>query len=228
LPLPPPASKSGGQARDTRTNNEPVASGAIINPRRRKPNAGGTAAARTQRVVLTRERIDGLQDLTLAQAAAAAGISPTALKRACRRLGVARWAYRRRQAESKEDRRPGPPSGRPKKGASPRGCEAPSATPSHPSPPLPPQHPAAGPRPGQREVLSSESAGQQGGGSRPGGAARSENRADQWVVAVAGQGGVDSPPWEDGLDWGVCGGCEWEDRETADDELVLAMLRWGY
>ncbi len=46
-------------------------------------------------VLVTPERIASLAHLSLREAAAAAGISATAFKRACRRLGVRRWAYKR-------------------------------------------------------------------------------------------------------------------------------------
>jgi hypothetical protein len=41
----------------------------------------------------------GLEGLSLPQAAAAVGVCATAFKRACRRLGVARWAYHRRSGK---------------------------------------------------------------------------------------------------------------------------------
>jgi hypothetical protein len=46
-------------------------------------------------LVITREQIDALRGLPLPRAAGAVGISATAFKRACRRLGVARWDYKR-------------------------------------------------------------------------------------------------------------------------------------
>ena len=46
-------------------------------------------------VVVTRELIAALADLPLNKAAAAAGVSATAFKKACRKLGVRRWAYKR-------------------------------------------------------------------------------------------------------------------------------------
>ena len=62
------------------------------------------AAAPLPTVVFTRERINSTQMLRLKHAAAAAaavGVSPTAFKKACRRLGVARWAYRRQRTVTK-------------------------------------------------------------------------------------------------------------------------------
>ena len=46
-------------------------------------------------VVVTRELISALAELPLNKAAAAAGVSATAFKKACRKLGVRRWAYKR-------------------------------------------------------------------------------------------------------------------------------------
>ena len=46
-------------------------------------------------VVVTPELVAALAELPLRQAAAAAGLSPTAFKKACRKLGVRRWAYKR-------------------------------------------------------------------------------------------------------------------------------------
>ncbi len=44
---------------------------------------------------MTPELLNALEGLPLQQAAAAVGVSVTALKKACRRLGIARWGYRR-------------------------------------------------------------------------------------------------------------------------------------
>ena len=55
-----------------------------------------SALAPAAPVVVTRELIAALADLPVRQAAAAAGVSATAFKKACRKLGVARWRYKRR------------------------------------------------------------------------------------------------------------------------------------
>ena len=60
-----------------------------IHPRRK---AGVIA---TSPVAITLDTIGKLQHLPVHEAALHIGISPTALKRACRKLGVDRWAYRR-------------------------------------------------------------------------------------------------------------------------------------
>ena len=46
-------------------------------------------------VVISLEQLDSLRGLPLPLAASTVGISATAFKRACRRLGVTRWQYRR-------------------------------------------------------------------------------------------------------------------------------------
>ena len=63
---------------------------------RRKVNADGTLAPAAP-VVVTRELVAALADLPLHEAAAAAGVSATAFKKACRKLGIKRWAYKRRR-----------------------------------------------------------------------------------------------------------------------------------
>ena len=60
---------------------------------RGKPRIEGALAAP---VVVTRELVAALAELPLLQAAATAGVSATAFKKACRKLGVLRWAYKRR------------------------------------------------------------------------------------------------------------------------------------
>ena len=64
---------------------------------RRKPHSGG-ATLPAPPVVVTRELVTALADLPLTQAAAAAGICATSFKRACRKLGVRRWVYRRHRS----------------------------------------------------------------------------------------------------------------------------------
>jgi hypothetical protein len=180
------------------------AGGAFINPRR-KPKDKGTVYPTTP-VMLTREHVDGLQDRSLTQAAAAVGVSPTAFKRACRRLGVARWAYCRRQAASKGDHRP--PSGLPNGTCSPRDCEDRFAG---CLPPSPPQH-----RSDSNAAASSECESESEGCGKVAGA------LEGMPASVS-----DSQRWDIGGE-GVTGLWAWGwDRETADDELVMEMLRWG-
>ena len=72
--------------------------GTAIFPRR-KPSLqvqqAGNDKALAPPVLVTRELIAALADLPLNKAAAAAGVSATAFKKACRKLGVRRWAYKR-------------------------------------------------------------------------------------------------------------------------------------
>ena len=51
-------------------------------------------------VAVTRELVATLSALPLQRAAAAAGVSPTAFKGACRTLGIARWTYQRGRCEA--------------------------------------------------------------------------------------------------------------------------------
>lgn len=51
-------------------------------------------------VLVTRDSLEVLRSLSLAQAARAVGVSPTAFKVACRRLGIQRWEYQRGRGPS--------------------------------------------------------------------------------------------------------------------------------
>ena len=94
---PPSKQASAGYAVRSRARN----SEAVVFPRRRPyPDASLATQAEGQRapavpVIVTRELVATLADLPLRKAAATAGISPTAFKRACRKLGVRRWTYKR-------------------------------------------------------------------------------------------------------------------------------------
>mmetsp|Transcript_36522 Transcript_36522/g.85287 ORF Transcript_36522/g.85287 Transcript_36522/m.85287 type:complete len:297 (-) Transcript_36522:427-1317(-) len=66
----------------------------LIFTRRR---AGQAARVSNEPVVLNRKRVQQLFDLPLKDAAALLGISMTALKKACRKIGVERWPYRKVQ-----------------------------------------------------------------------------------------------------------------------------------
>ena len=68
----------------------------FISPRRAR-SALSSADRRTppSQVVISLELLDSLRGLSLPLAASTVGVSATAFKRACRRLGVCRWEYRR-------------------------------------------------------------------------------------------------------------------------------------
>ena len=78
-----------------------------ITPRRRPTRDPADRSAPSRPVVVTPALIDSLRGRPLPHAARAAGLSVTAFKSACRRLGVRRWDYTRGPA------RPGPPAGQP-------------------------------------------------------------------------------------------------------------------
>ena len=63
-----------------------------------------TSCPFNQPVVLTLELLDALRGLPLPRAAQAVGVSATAFKKACRRLGVHRWGYRRGPGRAKCER----------------------------------------------------------------------------------------------------------------------------
>ena len=68
----------------------------FISPRRAR-SALSSADRRTppSQVVISLELLDSLRGLSLPLAASTVGVSATAFKKACRRLGVTRWEYRR-------------------------------------------------------------------------------------------------------------------------------------
>ena len=103
---------------DIAGSRAPGAGPLFVVPRRRlaEPPGRGGAGGREQPIPLTAERLLSLQTLPLPLAARAVGLSATAFKRACRRLGVQRWAYTRGPARGgsrpKDGRRgPSPPPG---------------------------------------------------------------------------------------------------------------------
>ncbi len=105
---------------------------AVILPRR------SLEPARTA-VVVTPALLGTLAGLPLPRAAAAVGVSTTAFKRACRKLGVTRWAYRRgagrRSGRGGDEEARHHPSDA---GAGePAACAPPPPPPSPPSPPPP-------------------------------------------------------------------------------------------
>ena len=73
----------------------------MVIPRRKKKEAVGMPAkANAKPVKIALDVLDRLSCLSLSQAADTLGISSTAMKRSCRKLGVARWPYRSGQAAS--------------------------------------------------------------------------------------------------------------------------------
>ena len=91
-----PALKSAG-ARVSNASSSPelCRPGFTIVPRRKVQTDSPPTA-----VVVTRELVAALADLPIQQAAAAAGVSATAFKRACRGLGICQWAYKRRRTRT--------------------------------------------------------------------------------------------------------------------------------
>eukprot|EP00291_Cryptomonas_curvata_P011824 CAMPEP_0172188440 /NCGR_PEP_ID=MMETSP1050-20130122/21931_1 /TAXON_ID=233186 /ORGANISM="Cryptomonas curvata, Strain CCAP979/52" /LENGTH=304 /DNA_ID=CAMNT_0012862947 /DNA_START=398 /DNA_END=1308 /DNA_ORIENTATION=- len=64
--------------------------------RRRRPGeADADDVGPVRPVTVTLELLEGMADLTLVAAAAALRVSTTSLKKACRKLGVDRWPYRK-------------------------------------------------------------------------------------------------------------------------------------
>mmetsp|Transcript_26050 Transcript_26050/g.65770 ORF Transcript_26050/g.65770 Transcript_26050/m.65770 type:complete len:290 (+) Transcript_26050:172-1041(+) len=87
-------SDAGGESSGEEGEAEDGEGMSLIFTRRR---AGQTARASNEPVVLNRKRVQQLFDLPLKDAAALLGISMTALKKACRKIGVERWPYRKVQ-----------------------------------------------------------------------------------------------------------------------------------
>jgi hypothetical protein len=90
-----------------------------IHPRRKR---GVGPEAQQSAIEVSLETVLALQDLPVHEAAGRIGISATALKKACRKLGVNRWSYRRV---------PGPPP------AAPAHAETPPDDAGWPASPLP-------------------------------------------------------------------------------------------
>ena len=153
-------------------------------------------------VVVTSALVHSLRGLPLPQAARAVGLSATAFKRACRRLGVARWDYTR-----------GP--GRPEAGGVGRLVAAP--------PPPPPQ--ASGSREGAPIGQSrSESTSLW---FRPASVRLAGGRSPAEPGSGLGAGSREGlEEWAAEQDW-AAGGGPWE--PVPDDALVLGLLarRWG-
>ena len=86
---------------------------------RRATRLGGAPDTAPLAVVVTPELVAGLADLSLRQAAAAAGVSPSAFKKACRKIGLSRWAYKRRRPAGRRGQAPPPGPRRPERAS---GC----------------------------------------------------------------------------------------------------------
>ena len=69
------------------------ASAPVVLPRRKQRQGEQKPAAAP--VVVTAELLNGVRGLPLRKAAATVGLSPTAFKKACRKLGLDRWDYQR-------------------------------------------------------------------------------------------------------------------------------------
>jgi len=67
---------------------------------RRKP---GQSLEETKAVCISLETLERFSNIPLAKAAVALGISPTAMKKACRRLGITRWPHSTQAAPAKND-----------------------------------------------------------------------------------------------------------------------------
>ena len=115
--------------------------GPAIFPRRKVALDGSIVPALP--VVVTPELLATLHDLPLHKAAEAIGVSATAFKKACRKLGVRRWTYKRRAGvcgrDADNDPKPDPDSGPgPARRDDPAGrsCAAPLPPPQTASAPI--------------------------------------------------------------------------------------------
>jgi hypothetical protein len=72
-------------------HNRPTSSGPTIFPRRRGHKLHSETRSSRPPVVVTLDLLRDLSDLSLIAASELLGISPTALKRACRKVGMRRW-----------------------------------------------------------------------------------------------------------------------------------------
>ena len=76
--------------------SRPTLSSVLVQARPRDSN-------RRDNILLDLSSVSALYHLKLSQAAQALGISLTSLKTACRKLGIDRWPYRRREEETESD-----------------------------------------------------------------------------------------------------------------------------
>jgi hypothetical protein len=77
----------------------------VIFPRRKTVNATGKGDD-GEPVFVTREFITPYFKMPMAVACAELGVCPTAMKKACRKLGIVKWPYRQTLAASKQTRPP--------------------------------------------------------------------------------------------------------------------------
>ena len=80
---------------DVSSGHDLCMTGSVVFPRRKPQPDGARLPGPATPVVISMELIRALAGLSIQQAAAAAGVSVTSFKQACRRLGIRRWAYRR-------------------------------------------------------------------------------------------------------------------------------------
>jgi hypothetical protein len=212
-----PASSHRSRSPTPRGSHAPARS-IILRPR----SSHRTPASRAAEVTVTPELLGALRALPLPQAAAAAGISATAFKRACRRLGVRRWGYTRGPAK-----RGACEGATAASSAEPQALDVPPSA-ACPPRPAPAARPAAGstagslwPVPVVLAVDDCAGLGIPAGGFGDGGGygAASTTAGGAWEWAADGE----VPLW-------------WEEEEdgeeAADDVLVLDMLaqpwpEWG-
>ena len=104
---------------------------AIIQPRSSRPDSCDERL--NQPVVITCALLQALRDLPMSGAAQALCISVTSLKKACRRLGIRRWAYRR--GPGRASRKASRPVDAPAEPGRPAGCNAAACAGSQPQSP---------------------------------------------------------------------------------------------
>ena len=181
-------------------------------------------------VIITSAIVARLGDLPLKEAARILGVSPTAFKRACRKLGIRRWAYKRCR-----------PSGLGRPSPSPAAC------PEGDGPPVWPAESTACQDAWQASCVRFGAAALESRGRVYSAEVEAADDADaRWAEGAAGAGfpRQDDCDWVD-LDGQDCGGCgrwcgrlasgsavldgAWLDAPAVvDDALVIEMLaqRW--
>ena len=93
---PPHTSAEEDQPASRVPSSDPCRQPLTIRPRRKA--SGDSDAAPAEPVVISQELLESVRGLPLRRAAAAVGVSPTAFKKACRKLGLPRWPSQRRPA----------------------------------------------------------------------------------------------------------------------------------
>ena len=90
----PPELRGSEQQNKTSINSKEIDGNTVkVYPRHKSASAGFSSGKGP--ITITWENMAQLQRFPLHLAAAKIGLSPTALKHACRKLGINRWAYRR-------------------------------------------------------------------------------------------------------------------------------------